>query len=55
MVSGLFDMYLSSISNKLNEIMKVLTMISTIFIPGFIALYGMSKHRWNGMLPVMLL
>ena len=44
MISGLLDVYLSSISNKMNEIMKVLTMISTIFIPlGFIAgLYGMN-------------
>ncbi len=44
MVSGLLDIYLSSISNKLNEIMKVLTMISTIFIPlSFIAsFYGMN-------------
>ncbi|MDI3503061.1 MAG: magnesium transporter [Archaeoglobi archaeon] len=38
------DVYLSSISNKLNEIMKVLTMIATIFIPlSFIAgVYGMN-------------
>ena len=38
------DIYLSSISNKLNEVMKVLTIISTIFIPlSFIAgLYGMN-------------
>ena len=33
MIGGLFDIYLSSISNKMNEIMKVLTIISTIFIP----------------------
>ena len=46
MVSGLLDIYLSSNSNKLNEIMKVLTMISTIFIPlSFIAsFYGMNFH-----------
>ncbi len=42
--SGLHDLYLSSVSTRLNEIMKVLTIISTIFIPlGFIAsLYGMN-------------
>jgi magnesium transporter len=32
-VSGMLDIYLSSNSNKLNEIMKVLTIIATIFIP----------------------
>ncbi|MFU8766948.1 MAG: magnesium/cobalt transporter CorA [Candidatus Methanoperedens sp.] len=44
MVSGMLDIYLSSISNKMNEIMKVLTIIATIFIPlTFIAgLYGMN-------------
>ncbi len=43
-LSGLMDIYLSSISNKLNEVMKVLTIISTIFIPlTFIAgVYGMN-------------
>lgn len=42
--SGLMDIYLSSLSNKMNEVMKVLTIIATIFIPlGFIAgLYGMN-------------
>lgn len=44
MTSGLMDIYLSSVSNRLNEIMKVLTIISTFFIPlNFIAgLYGMN-------------
>ncbi|MFH1379955.1 MAG: magnesium/cobalt transporter CorA [bacterium] len=43
-VSGLLDIYLSSISNKMNEVMKVLTLIATIFIPlTFIAgIYGMN-------------
>ena len=38
------DVYLSGVSNKMNEIMKVLTIISTIFIPlTFIAgVYGMN-------------
>lgn len=42
--SSLTDLYLSSVSNRTNEIMKVLTMFSSIFIPlGFIAgLYGMN-------------
>jgi len=44
MISGMMDIYLSSISNKLNEVMKVLTIISTLFIPlTFIAgIYGMN-------------
>lgn len=44
MAAGLMDIYLSSVSNKLNEIMKVLTIISTFFIPlNFIAgIYGMN-------------
>lgn len=42
--SGLIDIYLSSMSQRLNEVMKVLTIISTIFIPlTFIAgVYGMN-------------
>ena len=44
MVSSLMDLYLSTVSNRMNEIMKVLTIIATIFIPlSFIAgLYGMN-------------
>ena len=44
MNSGMFDMYLSSVSNRMNEVMKVLTIIATIFIPlTFIAgIYGMN-------------
>ncbi len=44
MLWGLMDMYMSSISNKMNEVMKVLTIIATIFIPlTFIAgIYGMN-------------
>ncbi|MBE9126908.1 MULTISPECIES: magnesium/cobalt transporter CorA [unclassified Coleofasciculus] len=44
LASGLMDVYLSSVSNRMNEIMKVLTVISTIFIPlTFIAgVYGMN-------------
>ncbi len=51
--SGLVDVYLSSSSARMNEIMKVLTVIATIFMPlGFIAsLYGMNfdpqVSPWN--------
>lgn len=55
-VSGLMDMYLSVVSNRMNSIMKVLTIIATIFIPlTFIAgIYGMNfeympelKWKWG--------
>ena len=44
MLSGMLDIYLSSVSNKMNEVMKVLTIIATVFIPlTFIAgVYGMN-------------
>jgi magnesium transporter len=47
MASGLFDLYLSSISNRLNEVMKVLTIISTLFIPltFLTGVYGMNFHH----------
>jgi len=43
-VSGLLDIYMSSVSNRMNEVMKVLTIIATIFIPiTFVAgVYGMN-------------
>jgi len=43
-VAGLLDIYLTGVSNKMNEVMKVLTIIATIFIPiTFIAgVYGMN-------------
>ena len=44
MIIGLYDMYMSALSIKMNEVMKVLTIIATIFIPlTFIAgIYGMN-------------
>ncbi len=43
-LSGMFDIYLSSVSNRLNEVMKVLTIIATLFMPlTFLAgVYGMN-------------
>jgi magnesium transporter len=43
-VSGLMDLYLSSVSNRMNEVMKVLTIMASIFIPlSFLAgVYGMN-------------
>ncbi|MCK4255520.1 magnesium/cobalt transporter CorA [candidate division WOR-3 bacterium] len=55
MLSGMLDVYLSTLSNRMNEVMKVLTMIATIFIPlTFIAgIYGMNfrfmpELEWKG-------
>ena len=47
MLSGMLETYLSSMSNRMNEVMKVLTIIATIFIPlTFIAgIYGMNFKR----------
>lgn len=51
--SSLFDLHMMAVSNRMNEVMKVLTIIATIFIPlGFIAsVYGMnfetSESPWN--------
>lgn len=44
MLSGMFDIYLSSISNRLNEVMKFLTVIGTIFMPltFIVGVYGMN-------------
>lgn len=44
MVSGMLDIYLSSVSNRLNAVMKVLTIIATIFMPlTFLSgIYGMN-------------
>jgi len=47
MLSGMLDIYLSSVSNRLNEVMKVLTIITTIFMPlaFVVGWYGMNfKH-----------
>jgi len=44
MLSGMLDIYLSSMSNRMNEIMKFLTIIGTIFIPltFIVGVYGMN-------------
>ncbi|MFC1883849.1 magnesium/cobalt transporter CorA [Thermodesulfobacteriota bacterium] len=61
LVSGMLDVYLSSISNKMNEVMKVLTVVATIFIPlTFIAgIYGMNfkympELEWHWGYPVAI-
>jgi magnesium transporter len=56
MLSGMLDIYLSSVSNRLNAVMKVLTIIATVFMPlTFLAgVYGMNfkympelEWRWG--------
>jgi len=44
MTASMLDVYLSSVSNRLNEVMKVLTVIATIFIPltFIVGVYGMN-------------
>jgi magnesium transporter len=65
LLSGIMDVYLSTNSNKMNEVMKVLTIISTIFIPVtfIVGVYGMnfefmpelkSKYGYGAVWIVML-
>ena len=44
LLAGLLDLYLSNVSYRMNEVMKVLTLIATIFIPitFVVGLYGMN-------------
>ena len=44
MLAGMLDLYLSSVSYRMNEVMKVLTIIATIFIPltFIVGIYGMN-------------
>jgi len=60
MMTGLLDIYNSTVSNKLNEVMKILTVFATIFIPlTFITgIYGMNfeympELKWHWSYPVL--
>jgi magnesium transporter len=60
LIAGMLDIYLSSVSNKMNETMKLLTVFATIFIPlTFIAgVYGMNfdympELKWKWGYPVL--
>jgi magnesium transporter len=55
MLGGMHDTYLSILSHRMNEVMKVLTIISTIFIPltFIVGVYGMNfkvmpELEWRG-------
>lgn len=59
-LSGMLDIYLSSMSNRTNEVMKVLTIIATLFIPlsFLVGVYGMNfQHmpelQWPWSYPVL--
>jgi magnesium transporter len=59
-MAGLLDIYLSTISNRMNAIMKMLTIMATIFIPlTFIAgIYGMNfdympELKWHWAYPAL--
>ncbi len=59
---GLTDLYMSSVSNKANDIMKVLTIIATIFIPHtfIVGWYGMNfkympEYSWPWAYPLLFL
>ena len=59
-ISGLLDIYISSVSNKMNQVMTVLTVFATIFIPltFLTGIYGMNfeympELRWHWSYPVM--
>lgn len=59
-LTGLLDIYISSVSNKMNEVMKVLTVFASIFIPlTFIAgVYGMNfeympELKWKWAYPTL--
>ncbi len=62
MLSGMMDIYISSVSNKMNEVMKVLTIIATIFLPLTLVagIYGMNfrvmpELEWGWGYPFALL
>jgi magnesium transporter len=59
-ISGLLDIYISSVSNKMNEVMKVLTVFASIFIPltFLTGIYGMNfdympELRWHWAYPTL--
>ena len=61
-ISGLLDIYISSVSNRMNEVMKVLTVFASIFIPltFLTGIYGMNfeympELRWHWSYPLLWL
>lgn len=61
MLTSILEIYLTSLSNRLNEVMKLLAMIATLFIPLTLiaSIYGMNfKHipelEWKWGYPIVL-
>lgn len=62
LINGMLEIYLSSVNNRMNEVMKVLTVFATIFIPltFLVGIYGMNfdympELRWKWSYPVLWL
>ena len=62
LINGMLEIYLSSVSNRMNEVMKVLTVFATIFIPltFLVGIYGMNfdympELRWKWSYPILWL
>ena len=60
LINGMLEIYLTSISNRMNEVMKVLTVFATIFIPltFLVGIYGMNfdympELRWKWSYPIL--
>lgn len=60
LINGMLEIYLTSLSNRMNEIMKVLTVFATIFIPltFVVGIYGMNfdfmpELRWKWSYPIL--
>ena len=62
LINGMLEIYLSAVSNRMNEVMKVLTVFATIFIPltFLVGIYGMNfdympELRWKWSYPILWL
>ena len=62
LINGMLEIYLSSLSNRINEVMKVLTVFATIFIPltFLVGIYGMNfdympELQWKWSYPLLWL
>lgn len=60
LINGMLEIYLSSLSNRINEVMKVLTVFATIFIPltFLVGIYGMNfvympELQWKWSYPLL--
>ena len=61
MTSGMLDIYLSTLNNRLNETMKILTLFASMFIPltFIVGVYGMNfeympELKWHYAYPTLM-